>query len=126
MPKISDVRGNLTVCEFNKNIPFDIKRAFIVYQVPLIEIRGEHAHKTCHQFLMCLRGSMIILADDGVEKKEFKLNTPDVGLYLQPMVWSAQYNYSPDALLLVFASEHYDPNDYIREYSKFIKIIAQH
>lgn len=125
LKKISDVRGNLSVCEFGKSIPFDVKRTFIVYQVPLIETRGEHAHKICHQFLMCLRGSIMAMADDGFTCSEFLLNSPSYGLYLPPMVWSAQYNYSPDALLVVFASEYYDPDDYIRVYAEFKRLVGK-
>ena len=124
LPKISDIRGNLSVCEFKKHIPFEAKRIFFIYQVPLVEIRGQHAHKECHQFLMCVRGSIKALADDGFHRKEFILNSPNFGLYLPPMVWGAQYNYSPDAFLIVFASEFYDASDYIREYSEFESMIG--
>ena len=123
LPNIIDERGNLTVAEFGKLIPFDAKRFFMVYQVPLIQIRGEHAHHKCHQFLVAARGSISVIADDGVYRDEFLLNRPNLGLYLRPLVWGVQYKYSPDACLLVFASDYYDGADYIRSYDDFLNVI---
>lgn len=119
-PIIPDLRGNLTVGEFDKQVPFLPKRYFMVFGVPSREIRGEHAHRLCHQFLICLRGSCAVVADDGVRKMEIELDAPNRGLYLPPMTWGIQYKYSPDALLLVFASDYYDAADYIRDYEDFI------
>jgi len=124
LPNIIDERGNLTVAEFGKLIPFDARRFFMVYQVPLIQIRGEHAHHKCHQFLIAARGSIAVIADDGVNRDEFLLNRPNLGLYLAPLVWGVQYKYSPDACLLVFASDYYDGEDYIRNYDDFLKIVG--
>jgi len=101
LPDIIDVRGNLTVAEFGHLIPFDVKRFFMVYQVPLTQIRGEHAHYNCHQFLLAARGRISVIADDGIVRQEFLLDKPNVGLYLPPLVWGVQYKYSPDACLLV-------------------------
>jgi hypothetical protein len=120
-PLILDLRGSLTVGEFEQHIPFVPKRYFIVFDVPSKEIRGEHAHRVCHQFLICVRGSCALLADDGVNRTEVLLDSPDKGIYLPPMVWGVQYKYSEDAVLLVFASHHYDQADYIRNYLEFIK-----
>ena len=119
---IKDPRGNLTIGNFGVDVPFDPKRYFIIYQVPLIDIRGEHAHTECHQVLLCLRGSIVAVADDGMRKEEFQLNRPECGLYMPPMTWGTQYKYSPDALLLVFASHLYDSSDYIRDYGEFISL----
>lgn len=119
MPRIVDIRGNLTVGEFERSIPFPAKRYFMVFDVPNAETRGEHAHKECHQFLICVRGSCALVADDGKERQEFLLDRPDIGVHLSPMVWGIQYRYSADALLLVFASHYYDTSDYIRSYSEF-------
>ena len=94
----------------------------MIFQVPLVEVRGAHAHKECHQFLMCVRGSICALADDGYSRTEFTLNSPSRGLYMPPMVWGAQYNYSPEALLIVFASHYYDDADYLRDYSEFLQL----
>lgn len=122
MPRVADIRGSLTVGEFGKSIPFSVKRYFMVFDVPSAETRGEHAHKECHQFLICMRGSCAVVADDGVNRQEFILNQPDLGIHLPPMVWGIQYKYSEDAILLVFASHYYDASDYIRDYSEFKKI----
>jgi hypothetical protein len=92
----------------------------MVFDVPGREIRGEHAHRRCHQFLIAARGSLAVVVDDGTAREEIPLEAPTVGLYVPPMVWAVQYKYSPDALLLVFASDAYDPDDYIRDYDEFL------
>lgn len=120
LPRVADIRGSLTVGEFGRSIPFEAKRYFMVFDVPSVETRGEHAHRECHQFLICVRGRVSVVADDGKRRREFALDRPDLGLYLPPMVWGIQYKYSPDALLLVFASHYYDANDYIRNYDEFL------
>lgn len=123
-PVIHDLRGNLTVGEFEKQIPFTPLRYFMVFDVPNREVRGEHAHKTLHEFLICVRGNCAVIADDGHQKVEIALDSPQRGMYLPPMTWSTQYKYSPDALVLVFASHHYDPDDYIRDYGAFLSAIG--
>lgn len=124
MPKVLDIRGSLTVGEFDRSIPFSAKRYFMVFDVPSVETRGEHAHRECHQFLICVRGSCAVVADDGNNRQEFFLDRPDIGVHLPPMIWGIQYKYSPDAVLLVFASHHYDSSDYIRNYSEFLQIVG--
>lgn len=124
MPRVVDIRGSLTVGEFDRNIPFAVKRYFMVFDVPSIETRGEHAHRVCHQFLICVRGSCAVVADDGEHRQEFLLDRPDVGVYLPPMVWGIQYKYSADAVLLVYASHHYDSTDYIRNYAEFCQLVG--
>ncbi|MHB1116071.1 WxcM-like domain-containing protein [Sideroxydans sp.] len=124
-PLIADMRGNLTVGEFEQHIPFVPKRYFMVFDVPSKEVRGEHAHHECHQFLICVRGSCAVLADDGCNRAEILLDAPDKGVYLPPMIWGVQYKYSADAVLLVFASHHYDAGDYIRNYSEFLNEIKR-
>lgn len=119
-PLIKDIRGNLTVGEFEQHIPFVPLRYFMVFDVQSKETRGEHAHRVCHQFLICVRGSCAVLADDGVNRTEVLLDSPDKGVYLPPMVWGVQYKYTEDAVLLVFASHHYDAADYIRNYAEYI------
>ncbi len=123
-PLIHDLRGNLSVGEFEKEIPFKPKRYFTVFGVPNKEVRGEHAHKQCQQFLLCLSGSCNVLVDDGTNREEYILDAPNKGIYLPPMTWGVQYKYSPEALLLVFASDYYDSDDYIRDYSDF-KILSK-
>ncbi|SEA14157.1 WxcM-like domain-containing protein [Acidovorax soli] len=122
MPRVADIRGSLTVGEFDRSIPFTAKRYFMVFDVPSMETRGEHAHRACHQFLICVRGSCAVVADDGTNRQEFLLDRPDIGIHLPPMVWGIQYKYSPDAVLLVFASHYYDNADYIRDYSEFLQL----
>ena len=119
LPHIRDMRGSLSVGEFGRSVPFEAKRYFIVFDVPSSEVRGEHAHRACQQFLVCVRGNCTVVADDGAHRVEFLLNRPTLGLYLPAMTWSTQYKYSRDALLLVFASDYYDASDYIRSYSDF-------
>lgn len=119
----SDMRGNLSVANILQEIPFIPKRYFMVYDVPSKETRGEHAHKTCQQFLICIRGSCQVLVDDGVNRSTVLLDSPEVGLLIPPKVWGTQFKYSEEALLAVFASEEYNSDDYIREYSEFLKFI---
>lgn len=123
LPRISDIRGSLIVGEFAGWLPFEPKRYFMVYAVPTVETRGEHAHRECHEALVCVRGSVSVVLDDGRDRDEFLLDRPDVGLYLPPMVWSIQYKYTPDAILLAFASHAYDPADYVRDYDEFISLV---
>ncbi len=123
LPRVPDIRGSLTVGEFDRSIPFEHKRYFMVFDVPSVETRGEHAHRECHQFLICVRGSCAVVADDGTNRQEFLLDRPDVGLHLSPMVWGIQYKYSADAVLLVFASHYYDSADYIRNYADFLAMV---
>ena len=121
---VQDMRGDLSVGEFPADIPFVPKRYFLVFNVPSQKTRGEHAHRQCHQFLICVKGSCAVVVDDGNDRSEIALNTPDIGLYLPPMTWGIQYKYSNDAVLLAFTSDTYDSNDYIRDYSTFIKSVS--
>ena len=123
LPRFEDMRGMLSVGEFGRDLPFAPKRYFVVFDVPSSEVRGEHAHRLCHQFLVCVRGSMSVVVDDGAHREEFQLDRPDAGLHISPLVWATQYRYSPDAVLLVFASEHYDASDYVRDYDEFLRAI---
>lgn len=120
MRKVTDPRGSLTVGEVPGELPFTPMRYFAVYDVPSIELRGEHAHRRCEQFLICLAGSVRVLLDDGVSRCEVTLDRPDAGVHMPPMIWGTQYRYSPDAVLLVFASRGYENEDYIRDYDTFL------
>lgn len=120
MPLIEDMRGNLIAAETGRTLPFVPQRYFIVVDVPSAEVRGEHAHRTCHQFLVCVRGAVNVVVDDGRQRDEYRLDTPELGLHVPPGVWATQYGYSADGTLLVFASERYDPADYIRDYDEFL------
>ena len=123
LPVIRDLRGSLLAAEYGKDIPFTPQRVFTIFDVPSKEIRGEHAHKELHQVLACVRGNCSVMLDNGKNTADVLLNSPDLGLYIGPMIWATQYNYSADAVLLVLASAGYDPDDYIRDYSDFIKTI---
>lgn len=119
---VRDLRGDLSVGEFEREIPFLPKRYFLVFGVPSQDTRGEHAHVTCQQFLICVRGSCSVVVDDGISRAETVLDSPDQGIYLPAMTWGIQYKYSSDAVLLVFASHPYDPTDYIRTYAEFAEL----
>lgn len=123
-PVIADIRGSLTVGEFDREIPFVPHRYFMVFDVPSRETRGEHAHRQCHQFLVCVRGTCAVVVDDGSKRSEILLDSPAKGLHLPPMTWGVQYRYTGDALLLVFASHHYDSSDYIRDYTDFLAEVS--
>lgn len=122
-PLIQDLRGDLTAAEYPTTVPFVPQRHFMVFNVGSREVRGEHAHHHCAQFLICVAGTCHIVADDGVHRQEFILSKPTQGLYLPPLTWATQYKYSPDAVLLVLASEHYNAKDYIRDYDEFLALI---
>jgi UDP-2-acetamido-3-amino-2,3-dideoxy-glucuronate N-acetyltransferase len=121
VPTIKDLRGNLVAREVGKGLPFAPQRYFVVLGVPTKEVRGEHAHRQCEQLLVCLQGSLSVVVDDSKDRQEFVLDSPEISLYLPPMVWGIQYKYTPDAVLLVLASHPYDPHDYIRDYDVFLK-----
>ena len=122
---VEDLRGKLVAGELSELLPFEVKRFFLVHGVPGREVRGQHAHLECHQFLACIRGSCCVIADDGQRRQEFVLNHPAMGVYLPPMTWSVQYKYSADAALLVLASHSYDAADYVRDYEKFLKLVIK-
>jgi acetyltransferase-like isoleucine patch superfamily enzyme/dTDP-4-dehydrorhamnose 3,5-epimerase-like enzyme len=122
LPRVLDMRGSLAVAEFD-NLPFMPQRYFLVFDVPSEEVRGEHAHKTLHQFLVCVKGSCAVVVDNGSRRDECTLDRPDQGLYIPPLIWATQYKYSADAVLLVLASAPYDPADYIRDYDEYLTAI---
>lgn len=119
-PQFDDLRGSLSVGDIGTEVPFVPRRYFLVYAVPGAEVRGEHAHRECHQFLVCTHGSCSVVVDDGKNSAEVRLDSPTLGVHLPPMTWGVQYKYTPDAVLLVLASHPYDPDDYIRDYRAFL------
>lgn len=125
LPVIPDIRGSLSFAEYGQYLPFVPKRYFLVFDVLSRKVRGEHAHKELHQFLVCIRGSCSVVVDDGKCREEYILDTIGTALYVPPMVWSVQYKYSPDAVLMVLASDVYDADDYIRDYDQFLAMIAK-
>jgi UDP-2-acetamido-3-amino-2,3-dideoxy-glucuronate N-acetyltransferase len=125
LPTFEDMRGALSVGEWGIHLPFDPQRYFLVYNVPSKEVRGEHAHKRLHQFLVCTHGACAVMVDDGRNRTEISLDRPSLGVHIPPMVWATQYKYTPDAVLLVLASAPYDPDDYIRDYEEFLALMAR-
>jgi len=125
IPKIIDLRGSLTFGEVDQQLPFKPQRYFVISDVPSMEVRGEHAHRDLHQFLVCLKGSCAIIVDDGKSRDEITLDRPEVGVYLPPMIWGIQYKFTSDAILLVLASDVYDADDYIRDYDQFMELVKK-
>jgi acetyltransferase-like isoleucine patch superfamily enzyme/dTDP-4-dehydrorhamnose 3,5-epimerase-like enzyme len=122
--EFSDLRGRLTAGELpTETIPFVPRRWFLVYDVPSREVRGEHAHRICQQFLLCVSGRVSVAVDDGRNRSEVLLDRPTLGIYIPPLIWGSQFRYEPDTVLLVFASHPYEPDDYIREYDSFLALV---
>jgi len=122
---VTDIRGTIAVLDLVNDLSFEVKRLFWVYDVPALETRGEHAHYSCYQFLICLSGQLDLILDDGKNKKTIKLNSKSRGIYIPKMIWACQTNFSKDAVLLVLASEKYKSEDYIRSYSEFLDAIKK-
>lgn len=125
IPAFSDLRGDLVAAEIAKQLPFVPVRFFVVHNVPGSEVRGEHAHRECHQLLICISGRVHVLVDDGTNRQEVVLDRPELALHISPRIWGTQYKYSADAALLVFASHPYDPADYIRDYGDWLKFVKR-
>jgi uncharacterized RmlC-like cupin family protein len=102
-----------------KNLPFDVKRVFYIYDIPAGEARGAHAHKDCHQFLIAASGSFEVMMDDGLNKKIVSLNRPFYGLHIPPGIWAHELNFSSGAICLVFVSHSYTESDYLRDYVSY-------
>jgi len=120
-----DERGQLIAIEAQKDIPFEIKRVYYIYDTKEGVRRGFHAHKSLQQILVCVHGSCKIHLDNGTESQEVVLDKPTEGLYIASDMWREMYDFSPDAVLLVLASEHYTESDYIRNYDEFLKYIEE-
>lgn len=121
---VEDMRGRLAAGEIGAQLPFTPKRVFLVYDVPSAEVRGEHAHRTLEQLLVCVHGELSVVVDDGARRAEYRLDRPTQGLYIPPRVWGIQYEYSADAVLMVLASDVYDSDEYIRDYGEFTRIVS--
>jgi UDP-2-acetamido-3-amino-2,3-dideoxy-glucuronate N-acetyltransferase len=122
LTRVDDLRGSLIAGEVPREVPFDVRRFFLIFDVASEEVRGEHAHLELHQFLICLRGRVDVMVDDGSRRDVLRLDSPSFGVHVRPMVWASQYRYSTDALLLVLASDVYRNEDYVRDYSEFLRI----
>ena len=123
LPRIVDIRGNLTFIEGNDHVPFDIKRVYYLYDVPGGEKRGGHAHKFLQQFIIAASGSFDVI-DDGVNRERYHLNRSYYGLYVPKMIWRELDNFSSGSVCVVLASEHFEEEDYIRDYNEFNKLIV--
>lgn len=119
LPKFLDSRGNLSFAEQNNHIPFGIKRTYWIYDVPGGESRGGHAYKQNQEFIVALSGAFDVIVDDGTSKKKFTLNRSYYGLYIPAGLWREMENFSTNSLALEFGSEHYNKEDYIRNYEQF-------
>ena len=120
-----DNRGQLVALEEFKDIPFQIKRVYYMYDTVPDVVRGHHAHKVLQQILICIHGSCKIRLDNGIEKKTVPLEKPYEGLYVSSNMWREMYDFSSDAVLMVLSSELYDESDYIRDYDEFKKYIKE-
>lgn len=118
-----DDRGQLVALEEQKDIPFEIKRVYYMYDTKEGVRRGYHAHKSLEQILICIHGSCKILMDNGEEKKVVSLEKPYEGLYINNNIWREMFDFSPDAVLMVLASDYYKEEDYIRDYDEFLRFI---
>lgn len=125
LPKILDERGNLSVIEELKDIPFKIKRTYWIYDVPGGASRGGHAYKNNQEFIVALSGSFDVTLDDGKNAKRFSLNRSYYGLYVPKGLWRQMDNFSTNSLALILASTDFDLNDYICDYEQFKKIIDE-
>lgn len=126
LPKIFDPRGNLTVVEQTHNVPFHIRRAYWVYDVPAGESRGGHAHKQCLEFIVAISGSFTVTLTDGVNSRSYLLNHPYQGLLIDTGVWRTLDDFSSGAVCLVLASELFDEDDYIRDFDDYLAYPSRH
>lgn len=125
LPRIMDRRGNLTFIEGNDHVPFDIKRVYYLYDVPGGEKRGGHAHTSLQQFIIAASGSFDVILDDGNESKRFHLNRSYYALYIPTMIWRELDNFSSGSVCVVLASEHFEEEDYVRDYNNYKKLVEQ-
>jgi len=125
LPKIADPRGNLSVIEGGKHIPFDIERVYYLYDVPGGSSRAGHGHKELQQFIIAMSGSFDVIVDDGFQRKRFYLNRSYYGLYIPKRMWREVENFSSGGVCLVLASTLYDPNDYYHNYDDFVRFINE-
>lgn len=124
LPKVGDRNGNITFVNNYKEIPFDVRRVFYLYDVPGGEDRGAHAHKHCHQFLIAASGAFEVLLNDGKVQRMIQLNRPYIGLHIPPRIWASEVNFSSGSICLVLASHNYDEADYIREYAEYLSLLG--
>jgi dTDP-4-dehydrorhamnose 3,5-epimerase-like enzyme len=124
LPKIHDPRGNLTFIESGEHVPFEIERAFWIYDVPGGTARGGHAYRTGQEFIVALSGSFDVMLNDGSHRVHYTLNRSYHGLVVPNLIWREMINFSTNAVTLVLASIPYDPEDYVRDYKDFLQLRA--
>lgn len=125
LPVVSDPRGDLTFVEGSRHIPFEIRRVYYLYNVPVDSERGGHAHRNLEQVIFALSGSFRIKVDDGYKKSEYVLRDPRRGLYINRLIWREMDMFSQGAVCMVLASQPYDESDYYRKYEEFINAVAE-
>jgi hypothetical protein len=123
LQKIANPKGNLTAIESGRDVPFEFRRVYYTYDIPGGESRGGHAHRALEQFIIAASGSFNVELDDGTDRKAFFLNRSYYGLYIPPMLWRDLTNFSSGSVALVLASDHYDEDDYIRDYEAFLDVV---
>jgi len=121
---LGDQRGSLIAIEEGYNVPFEIKRVYYIFDTKEGVIRGYHAHMKLKQLCIAVKGSCTFVIDDGINKEEIILNTPNKGLLIEGLIWREMKNFTSDCVLVVIASEYYDESDYIRDYEKFLEVLA--
>ena len=121
LPKIFNKKGNITPVHGNIEVPFDLKRVFYIYDIPGGESRGAHAHKTLEQFIVCALGNFDVTVDDGKNRDVIHLSRANKGLYIPPMIWAAEINFSSGSICLVLTSDYFDESDYYRDYGEYLE-----
>lgn len=122
-PTIRDNRGSLVALEGSKNIPFDIKRVYYIFNAQPNTARGFHAHRQLQQVAICVSGKCRMVLDNGTKREEVWLDSPSKGLIIGNLIWREMHDFSSDCVLLIFASEYYDETDYIRDYTEFLRFV---
>lgn len=122
---LGDIRGSLVSLESNKNVPFEIKRVYYIYNTNPEQERGKHSHKELEQIIVCLNGSCSFVLDDGKKREILVLNRPDIGLYIGKNMWREMKNFSKGCILMILASQHFIENEYIRDYKEFLKCLEK-
>ena len=120
---LGDERGQLVALEANREVPFDIKRAFYIFGTQPDVPRGNHSHYKTKQFLVSVAGSCKVTLDDGKIKQTFDLDKPNIGLFQDALIWGIMHEFSPDCVLMVLADDYYDASDYITNYDKFLEVV---
>lgn len=121
LQKVEATNGHISIYENDKDVPFDVKRIFYLYDIPSGESRGAHAHKECHQFLIAITGAFEVELFDGINSKTIRIDQPDTGLHIPPGIWASEKNFSSGAICLVLASQTYDEADYIRIFEEYLQ-----